>query len=355
MATVTSIMNPTLKDIVERTAPDGGVAKIIEAAEISMPLLRDATFIKCNDGTSHEATIRAGLPELAERRYNQGIKQTKTTTMQVKEQTAMLEDLSVVDAKLAEKSGNVSAYRASERIGKLQAAHIWLGTNFIYGSPALSTDTFMGVAPRYGAKSAMSGAQIIDAGGTGSDNTSIYAITWGGAGANFIYPEGTTAGFEMKDMTPNGPELVDAPVTSVDRKKMRGYVDWLGLHMGLTLGDWASGGRIANIDVSDLTKDGSTGADLYDLLTDLKWSLKTVDASVGVNYETGELVRGNTVLYVNRTIGSFLEKQARNNKNLELQLVDVLGPNGHKNFQLYFNGWQVKVLDSIVNTEARVV
>lgn len=355
MATVTSIMNPTLKDIVERTAPDGAVAKIIEAAEISMPLLRDATFVQANDGTQHETTIRTGLPDLAERRYNQGIKQTKTTTMQVKEQMAMLEDLSVVDAKLAEKSGNVPAYRASERIGKLQAGHIWLGRNFIYGSPALSPDTFMGIAPRYGSKSAMSGSQIIDAGGTGSDNTSIYAVTWGGAGANLIYPEGTTAGFEMKDMTPNGPELVDAPVTAVDRKKMRGYVDWLGLHVGLTMGDWQAGGRIANIDVSDLKKDASSGADLYDLLTDLKWALKTEQAGLGVDYQTGELVQGRTVLYVNRTIGAFLEKQARNNKHLELRIEDLMGPNGNKFFQLYFGGWQVKVLDTILNNEARVV
>lgn len=357
MATVTSIQNPTLKDIVERTAPDGSVARIIEAAEIAMPLLRDATFIKCNDGTSHESTIRTGLAPVAERRYNQGIKQTKTNTMQVKEQTAMLEDLSVVDAKLAEKSGNVDAYRASERIGKLQSGHQWLGRNFIYGSPELSADTFMGFAPRYSSKSALSGSQIIDAGGTGSDNTSMYLVTWGGAGANFIYPGTTTAGFEMKDMTPNGPELVDAPVQSDDRKKMRGYADWMGLHIGLTLGDWGAGGRIANIDVSDLKKDASTGADLIDLLTDLRWAVKTDSnaASLGINYETGELVQGKTVLYVNRTIGAMLEKQARNYKNVELRMEELVGRNATKTFQLYYGDWEIKILDSILNSEARVV
>lgn len=355
MAVVTSIMNPTLKDIVDRTAPDGTVAKIIEAAEISMPLLGDATFVKANDGDGHKTTIRTGLPEVAERRYNQGIKQTKSTTMQVSEQLAMLEDLSVVDAALAAKSGNVSAYRASERIAKLQAGNIWMGRNFIYGSPQLSPDTFMGVAPRLSSKSAMSGSQIIDAGGTGSDNTSAYIVTWGGQGANLLYKEGTTAGFEFRDMTPGGPQLVDAPVTAVDRKRMLGYEDWMGLHVGLTVGDWQSMARIANIDVSDLAADPvSGGANLLDLFIDAKWAMKT-DASLGVSYETGELVRGKTVMYVNRTVGAALEKQARNAKGLMLRYEEVIGRNAQKAFQLYYGDWEIKILDSIVNTEARVV
>lgn len=355
MAVVTSIMNPTLRDIVNRTAPDGTIAKIIEAAEISMPLLQDAAFTKANDGDGHQTTIRTGLPDVAERRYNQGIKQTKTTTMNVREQLAMLEDLSAVDAKLAQKSGNVQAYRASERIGKLQAGHIWLAKNFIYGSPALSPDTFMGLAPRYSSKSALAGSQIIDAGGTGSDNTSIYALTWGGTGAHLLYRDGTAAGFEFKDMTPNGPQLIDAPVQAVDRRQMLGYQDWMGIHVGFSLGDWQAGGRIANIDVSDLNADPTVGgANLLDLLVDLKWSMKTT-ASQGINYETGELVSGKTVIYVNRTIGAMLEKQARAHKHVDLRFEQILGRDAQSVFQLYYGEWPIKIMDSISNAEARVV
>lgn len=354
MAVVSSIMNPTLKDIVDRTAPNGQIAKIIEAAEISMPLLQDATFVKANDGDSHQTTIRTGLPEVAERRYNQGIKQTKTTTMQVKEQLAMMEDLSSVDAALAAKSGNVQAYRASERVGKLQAAHIWLGRNFIYGSPALSPDTFMGQAARYGSKSALSGSQIIDGGGTGTDNTSIYIVTWGGQGTNLLYKEGTTAGFDMKDMTPGGPQLIRAPVQDTDRLEMLGYQDWMGIHTGMTVADWQSGARIANIDVSDMRGDPTAGgANLYDLMTDARWALKT-GASLGVNYETGELVRGKTVAYMNRTTASVLEKQARNSKGLMLRYEEVQG-RGYMPFQLMFGEWEIKILDTISNAETRVV
>ena len=105
MATVSSIMNPTLKDIVDRENPDGSVAKLIEAAERSSVVMQDATFVKANDGDSHQTTIRTGIPDVAERRYNQGINQTKTTAIAVKEQLAMMEDLSSVDAALADKSG----------------------------------------------------------------------------------------------------------------------------------------------------------------------------------------------------------------------------------------------------------
>ena len=174
MATVSSIMNPTLKDIVDRENPDGSVAKLIEAAERSSVVMQDATFVKANDGDSHQTTIRTGIPDVAERRYNQGINVTKTTAMAVKEQLAMMEDLSSVDAALADKSGNAQNYRASERVGKMQAGTNWLERNFFYGSPALSPDTFMGIAPRYSSKSAQSASQFIDAGGTGTDNTSIF-------------------------------------------------------------------------------------------------------------------------------------------------------------------------------------
>lgn len=355
MPVVSNIMNPTLKDIVDRTAPDGSIARIIEAAEISMPILRDATFIKANDGDSHQTTIRTGLPEVAERRYNQGIKQTKSTTMPVREQLAMMEDLSSVDAALAEKSGNVTNYRASERVAKLQAGNIWLGRNFFYGSPQLSPDTFMGLAPRYGDKSALSASQIVDAGGTGTDNTSIYIVTWGGTGANLLYRDGTAAGFKFEDMTPNGPELIEAPVQSADRKQMRGYQDWMGLHVGLTLGDWAAGGRIANIDVSDLRADVALGgADIFDLLVDLKWKLKHSD-SLGVDYETGELVRGKTVIYVNSTIAAILEKQARKSKYVDLRFEQIIGKDARSVFQLMYGDWEIKISDSITNTESRVV
>lgn len=355
MATITSIMNPTLKDINDRMNPDGkGVAKIVEAAEKSSPIMQDATYVMANDGDGHQTTIRTGIPELAERRYNQGIKQTKTTTMAVREQLAMMEDLSEVDAKLAEKSGNVAAYRLSERIGKMQAATNWLSRNVIYGSPALSPDTFMGVAPRYGTLSALSGSQIVDAGGTGSDNTSMYIITWGGQGTNLLYREGTTAGFEFEDQTPNGPELIDAPITAVDRKRMRGYRDWLGIHVGLSVGDWQANARVANIDVSDLRADPTAGgANLYDLLTDARWKLK-ISNSLGVSYETGELVQGKTVVYVNRTVAATLEKQARNSKGLMLRYEEVQGQ-GYMPFRLMFGDWEIKVLDEISLAEARVV
>ena len=44
---------------------------------------------------------------------------------------------------------------------------------------------------------------------------------------------------------------------------MRTYFQW---DVGLSVRDWRSVVRIANIDVSDLSKDASTGANLIDLL-----------------------------------------------------------------------------------------
>ncbi|MGL4813285.1 MAG: phage major capsid protein, partial [Beijerinckiaceae bacterium] len=108
-------------------------------------------------------------------------------------------------------------------------------------------------------------------------------------------------------------------------------------------------------DVSDLRADKTLGgADLLDLFIEAKWQLKTAQ-SLGVNYETGSLVQGQTVIYVNRKIAAFLEKQARTSKYTDLRFEQVMGREARTVFQLYYGEWPIVISDAIVETEARVI
>ena len=57
----------------------------------------------------------------------------------------------------------------------------------------------MGLSSRYSDLSATNAQNIIDAGGTGTDNTSIWLVVWGENTVHGIFPKGQKAGIQMED------------------------------------------------------------------------------------------------------------------------------------------------------------
>ena len=111
----------------------------------------------------------------------------------------------------------------------------------------------------------------------------------------------------------------------------------LGLTV-LTLRDWRFVSRIANIDVSDLTKNASAGADLIDLMTQ---ALEIIP-NVGM---------GRPAFYMPRKIRSFLRRQITNKvASSTLTLETVAGKK-----VVTFDGVPCRRTDALLLTEARVV
>ena len=90
-----------------------------------------------------------------------------------------------------------------------------------------------------------------------------------------------------------------------------------------------------------LTKTGSTGSDLVDLM----------DRAVS-RLETGMNVA--PAFMVNRWIHSFLSRQASNRSNNMLSMENFTGANGKTRRVLMYNGIPIRRMDSIVNNEATV-
>ena len=339
-----NLTNPSLIDVLSRTDPDGNISTIIEVAEKTNPIIAHATYQECNDGTKHRHVIRTGVPEPAFRRYNQGVQPSKSTTVPVEDTTGMIEDYSEPDKSLADLSGNAQAYRASEIVAKVQGFNNFVARNMFYGSTDVTPEGFMGLDARYNDPQVASGRQLIDAGGTGSDNASAWFVTWGQRACQLLYPKGSVVGFQHNDLK----EQTKQEGSGSSRRMQQVYRDHIKWDVGLSLGDWRSCSRVCNIDVSALTKDASAGADLLDLLIDAEETLDT-GSTLGIDMMSGNLVEGKTVLYVPRTVAKFLRKQALNKANVNLTVEKVAG----KRVTMW-GEYEVHRIDALSETEAAI-
>ncbi|MNH10836.1 hypothetical protein D3C79_703260 [compost metagenome] len=323
---------PTLIDKFSREDSTKKIMKIVELMAKQNDILMDAEYMECNDGSKHKTTMRSGIPEPTFRMYNQGVQPSKSTTIPVLDTTGMMTDYGLVDKELADLSGNADAFRASENLGKLQGFNNKAARYMFYGNTQTEPQAFLGLSPRYNSLSAESGRNIVDAGGTGSTNTSIWIVTWGELTTHLLYPKGSVAGFQHQF---KGEETVKDDVGG----EFQAYRDYFKWDIGMSVRDWRANVRVANIDVTQLTKDASAGADLIDRLITAYY---LVD-----NPMQGE---GRTVIYANRTIQTFLHKQAMNAKNVNLTLGEYAG---RKIPELL--GIPIKRCDELLNTESRVV
>lgn len=331
MAILTSTM-PTLIDKFSREDSTKKIMKIVELMAKQNDILMDAEYMECNDGSKHKTTMRSGIPEPTWRMFNQGVQPSKSTTVPVLDTTGMMEDYGLVDKALADLSGNADAFRASENLGKLQGFNNKAARYMFYGNSQTEPQAFLGLSPRYNSLAAESGRNIVDAGGTGSTNTSIWFVTWGELTTHLLYPKGSVAGFQHRNL---GEDTVKDDVGG----EFQAYRDHFKWDIGMSVRDWRANSRVANIDVSLLTADAASGAKLIENMIRAYYLLD--------NPMQGE---GKTVIYANRTIQTFLHLQAMNSKNVNLTLGEYAG---RKIPELL--GIPIKRCDELLNTESRVV
>lgn len=330
---------PTLVDITRTLNPDGTQARIAEILEKDNPLLEDMTWKEGNLVTGERTTVRTSLPTVAFRRLNEGVPRSKSTSRQVDEAAALLEANSQVDRKLAILSGNPAAYRLSEARAFMEAMNQKMATTLFYGNATLSMKEFTGLAPRFNSKSGPTAGQIIDAAGTGTDNRSIWLVGWDVDKVTGIYPKGTVGGLQHMDTTANKTVAADGyaigdEVLDGDGNPYLGYKDHWEWNCGLAVKDPRYVVRVANIDVSDLTYNGATGALLQDLMVQ---AVERLQGSSGT-------------FYLPRRLTTFLRRQLLANKNPYLSLDEIAGRR-----VLSFDGFAVKRTDALEVDEARVV
>ena len=337
MATLSTTM-PTMLDWAKTRDPDGKTAKIIEMLSQTNAILQDAAVKEGNLQTGERVTIRTGLPTSYYRMINAGTPPSKATTAQVTENAAMLEGRSHVDVKQANLEGDVNAYRLQMAQAHMESMAQAQATTFIYGSAA-NPEEYVGLANRYNDTSAANGDNIIDAGGTGSDNMSIWLIGWSTNTIYTIFPKGSKAGLSHEDL---GIDDVD----DSDGNPFRAYKDLFQWDNGLVVADWRYGVRIANIDNSDLV--GLTGTQATTAATAIhKLMSRAID-------HLPSITSVRPAFYVNRTLASHLRVMALDTSNAAVMIEQGLNQFGKTIHQMTFLGIPVRLVDTLTVAEAQV-
>ena len=330
MATIGTKNN--LLDIAKRLDPDGKIAKIVELLSQMNEILDDIPFKEANEITSHLTTVRTGLPSVYWRLLNSGVQPSKSTTAQIKEGIGMLEAWSVCDVKLALLSGNEKAYRLSEATAFLEAMNQEAAQTIFYGNSSTSPEEFNGLAIRYSSLSATNAQNIINGLGAGSDNSSVWLVCWGEQTVHGIFPKGSKAGVDHKDLGIQ----VEQNANGVTGAQMEVYKEKFSWDLGIALKDWRYVVRICNIDISNLS--GGSAADLTELM-------------IRATHRLPNKNMGKCVFYMNRTVFQYLDIQRRTDViaggGLDYAMVD-----GKAVYS--FRGMPVKIVDSLLETESTV-
>ncbi len=319
-----------------------GKAVIAEVLnDTSQDILTDFMMMECNNGTKHTHSVRTGLPSVAWGALYEGVPQSKAMMQQVDDTTGFVEGMASADTRLLKLAKKPDLVRASQAEPYVEAMSQELVTALFYHNPATNARLPKGLGARYGALSTSGiGRQIIDGGGTGSDNTSIWMVTWGDQGTCAIYPDGVAGGIQQEDKGEQ--RVLDASGNPYYVKE-----ELITAHMGFCVTDWRRNVRIPNIDVSDLA---AGTVDLYGLLRKAYYRLH--GRRVAKIKDQGD--RGRTVIYANTDVMEALDGLATNAGSTDnftrLRPMEVEGKE-----VLTYRGLVIRETDALLNTEARIV
>lgn len=325
-----AVTNPTLLDLAKVTDPDGSIAKIVEILNQTNEVLDDMTFMEGNLLTGNRTSIRSGLPAPTWRKLYGGVQPNKARSVQVTDSCGMLEAYAEVDKKLADLNGNSAAFRLTEDRAHIEGMNQELAAKIFYGNEALVPETFTGLATRYNSLSAENADNIVDHGGTGSDNASIWLCVWGPNTGFGIVPKGSKAGLVMEDKGQVTIENADGA-----GGRMEGYRTHYAMDAGLTIRDWRYFVRVCNIDISDLATIANTKA----IITSMIMASERIP-TFGM---------GRACFYVNRTIREKLRLGILEKVVNQLTWDSV---NGKR--VMTFDDIPVKRCDALLLTESRI-
>jgi hypothetical protein len=338
----------TYADWAKRMDDGYKTASIIELLSQTNEILDDMLVMEGNLPTGHKTTVRTGIPSATWRLLNYGVPNGKSTTAQVIDTVGNLEVYAVVDKDLADLNGNTPSFRLSETKAFLEGMSQQVASTLFYGNTSVNPERFMGLAPSLQhdqSANAQSAANVIDAGGTGSVNTSIWLVVWGADTVHGIFPKGKTTGLKHIDMG-------EWPIQDANGNTYQGYRDHFKWEVGLTVRDWRYVVRIANIDVTNLV--AGSGANLLNALVRAMYRLPTTGGRAAAVTKSDapsiQGMMGKAAIYCNRTVRTFLDIQAMNKTNVLLRLEEFEGK-----VITSFRGVPIRTCDAILNTEARVV
>lgn len=323
----------TLLDHAKQFDPEGNIAEYVEMLAVVNEILQDLPYIESNKMTSHQYTVEVGLPTVYWKMLGAGVLASNGQFAQIEDACAMLESWSIVEKDLADLGGQPAKYRMNKARQHLSSMGIELSRVIFYGA-ASSPEQFIGLAPRYSSLGAVNGSNIIDAGGVGADNASIWLLGMGEGKIHGIFQRGTKAGIERVD---HG-EQIEQNFGGTTGAQAVVYKEQFKVKTGLAVADWRYGSRQANIDISNLVGK-QNAADLMQNMIKMLYRIP--------NNGNGARLK----FYMNRTCQEFLDIQCR---DTVIAGAGITFDNVDGRRVMQFRGVPIGRCDALTETESQV-
>lgn len=334
---------PTLLDLNNVTDPSGKIATPIEMLAQSNDWIADIYVEEGNLPTGHRTTFWNTLPTTSSRQLNEGVTPGKGTTDQFTDGAAILENYMVIDSALLKMAPDPTAYRLMQRRMFMESFAQKVTNLSFLGNATTTPSDYTGLGPRYASTTATAaGTNVLLAGGAGSDWASMYLVGHGPQGVAHIFPRGGQGGLvaEDKGEMPWQTSITLGGTTSA----LLAYVEWYKWTIGLSVRDWRTVVRIANIDVSEAQ--GLSGAQ-----TLTSYSTFLLNLMIKAYYKTPNTSRNSLryAYYCNRSIAYALHIMALNKASSQLTIETVDGRPVTK-----FMGYPVRTVDQLGVLESSV-
>jgi len=250
-----------------------------------------------------------------------------------------LEVFSEIDVSEATLNGNSEAFRFSEDKAFIEAMDQEMADTLFHGDVTVNPEKFTGLAARLDSISSdikSIGYQVVDAGGENSDNASIYIVGWSPESVSCIYPKGSNVGLMTED-------LGKLKVYDDLGNPYMAYSSHYKWDLGFCVKDWRYIARVCNIDVSDLKTAGSSSDVSAELMNFITVAISKIKSTNNCN----------CVMYMNRTVMTYLKIMMRNKLNVNLTMSDYM----ERKDVMFFDGIPLRQIDEeiLTNAETRIV
>lgn len=346
MATLNNTML-SLADIARSNyGSDDTKADVIELLSLHNPMIDDLQWKEAKTTTNHLIFQRDRIPDVSWTGVNEGAVSSKATQKPVTETLGILEGISSNEEKMLALIGNEKQARWDQDMAFTESMAQEFGRTFFYGNERVNEKQFTGLANRYNSLAGNISSQVVNAGGSGSDNTSIWIVRHGQDALQGLYPKGKPSGLQMEDK--GRVREKDATTGQIMYFKETQFL-W---HCGIAVNNPYNIARIANIDRSDLN--GGSAADLVNLLIDGIARLKIQGNNQlfpvqSLGYKNKTYLKSRTTIYMNRSVAVKLRQQANTKTASGLVSGEAFGVPYEQ-----ILGIPVQVCDAILNTETAV-
>jgi len=339
--------NFTYAEWATRMDPTGKIATMVNLLSQQNGIIEDCMAVECQSGNAFEFTQVVKLPTPQRRSYNQGISATMAAVAKQVQTCVEYADLTKVDDSLARLGGNMTELRAQEDALHLEAMGQLVASDLFYANRATDPTQFTGLANIYNTVNPATSniaQNVIDGGGTGSTNASMWLVGWGPKQIHTIFPKGLPAGMTHEDQG-------KLPVLDANNGTYLAWQTWMQWNLGLCIHDWRYCVRACNLDMTLF--DTSSAANLINILQKMTMKPPVMPAGVApvqTSDSPDKVPMARFAIYVNRIVYGALDRQAQNKTNVLLKMEEW---DGH--VILTYRGIPIRIVDALLNTESRVV